>query len=262
MDILLISISTAVFVLAGGVLINRYWSLMGFRGTAACGGAIIASFLVPLLYNDDLLLIFGPYLMENSSMWTFRFVVIGTGLGVTILLLLLFERNYWKLEERLKSKSPVVVVQAPSGPTAEQIAEAVARRVAVPTAAAPPIPPKTPPAPSFEQRISARTAEILPRLTSLASQGERIYLDMIGDPRQVENFPRYQTTIEEWRTRLGNTYDAELPNSGARSLGLPHTGTLGIGPIGFELSRLVKSIEGQRQVIQNLETYVRRSLTH
>src|SRR5262249_47588268 len=114
---------------------------------------------------------------------------------------------------------------------------------------------------SFDERVTRRAAEILPKLTPLATEGERIFGEIIGDPKQIENFPRHQQRIEEWRHRVGTTYDTELPDSGARLLALPKRGAVGLGPVGYELTRLSQAVEGQKAVIQDLEKYVKRSLT-
>jgi hypothetical protein len=74
------------------------------------------------------------------------------------------------------------------------------------------------------------------------------------------NLSLYQKQIEDWRERVGRTYETELPGSGARELVLPKIGVLRMGPIAFELSRLVSAIEAQKRVISDLETFVKRSL--
>jgi len=110
--------------------------------------------------------------------------------------------------------------------------------------------------------IQARAASLIPDLEILVSDGNTIYKDSIGDPAQLDHLAEYQLRIEQWRERVGNFCDRELPRSGARTLALPKTGLLRVGPIGFELSRLEAALGGLREVIQNIESYVRRSASY
>jgi hypothetical protein len=262
-------LSFLAFTVAIGLLGNKYWPLMGFGATAVCFGLVLMVTVVQLSYTESILGALGPFVRKDVTM--FRVIASAIGLFVFLGAAILFEKNYDKLEERLKSRQQVSVVQAPAGPTVEEIATAVANRLAsaqpVADASKPersgPITPSMHllTAPTLNQRVLLRSAELLPKLTTLTAEGERIYKAVIGDAAQVEHFPQYQRQIEEWRTRVGNTYASELPNSGAREMVLPKTGVLGRGPIAFELSRLVNAIEEQRKVIGDLEKYVRRSLS-
>jgi hypothetical protein len=108
-------------------------------------------------------------------------------------------------------------------------------------------------------RVQARTMVLIPILEILISEGNRIYKDIVGDRLQLQHLKDYQVRIEEWRTRVGNFCDRELCGSGARTLALPKDGQLGVGPIGFELSRLISALNGLKEIVRNIESYVNRS---
>ena len=243
---------------AAGFLGNKYWPLVGFRATAACLGLLLVGAVLYVASNDAVLAMLGPYAKGEPVM----FKLYSAALGLFIFLggAWVFEKNYEKLEQRLRQKQLVTVVQAPTGPSVDELAKAVADRITVAQgiASAPTTTKPTPP--TLEERVRSRAREVLPRLTPLTAEGERIFRSIIGDPAQPDHLLQYQRQIEDWRTRVGNTYAAELPNSGAREEVIPKTGVLGQGPIAFELSRLVNAIENQRQIIRDLEKYVQRSL--
>ena len=113
--------------------------------------------------------------------------------------------------------------------------------------------------PHRKVRLQARVGVLVPHVELLVGEGNRIYKEIIGDPVQLQHLADYQLRIEQWRTRVGNFCDQELPGSGARTLALPKDGQLGVGPIGFELTRLVSALNGLKEIIHSIESYVSRS---
>ncbi len=107
--------------------------------------------------------------------------------------------------------------------------------------------------------VTLRAQRLVPILAKFIDDSGAIERDIRGDKRALANLQQYQIRIEKLRSNLGEFLNRELPDSGATVLALPTEGSTGLGPIVFEHTRLVASIRGQKEILANLETYIRRS---
>jgi hypothetical protein len=111
-----------------------------------------------------------------------------------------------------------------------------------------------------ETRTPVPRSWLAAMLVALISRGEAIERDLIGDPSQQQNFPKYQKRVEDWRSEIGEFCERELPDSGAGIIALPREGVLIGNPIVFEITRLRNAIAAQRDILKNLESYAGRTL--
>jgi len=256
-DFALLLIYGVLFTVASALVINRYWPLMGFWGTATCFALMAMAAIAYLIGNEAALSAAGPLVRKDPMM--FKLLAIGIGAAIFLVGAILFERNYERFEERLRSRQTAVAVVPPSGPTAEEIANiVVARLSAQGSRAGIPTVPTGQQGEVTDEQVAILAQGILPRLTALITAGERLFKTVIEDPQQAGHLTSYREQIEDWRERVYKVYAELLP--GAREAVLPEPLGRVSGPIGHELRRLVTSIEEQKRVVGSIETYVRRSL--
>jgi hypothetical protein len=113
---------------------------------------------------------------------------------------------------------------------------------------------------TFEERVAGRVRYVTPLLQQKIGFGDKIEYDFRGDSNQSRNLEDYARRIEAWRTEVGQLLAGQLPNSGADTKFLEFSPTVGQGPIRYEYDRLVAMRRNLVAILDNLETYARRSL--